>query len=188
MIIGKYSSPRGFKNIDFNKLGLEYTNNSKSWMTREIFDKWLDKLNRKMSGKNRKILLILDNATVHNIRRNFSNIELYFLPKNCTSMVQPLDQCIIRSFKENYRKYLARENTLYDDGEKSYCEIIKNFKIINSLNLIMLSWEIVTKETIINCCKKAFQNWNVGTEREISQNVTGSREVNIEFNNSFNVN
>ncbi|KAG0437262.1 hypothetical protein DMUE_3792, partial [Dictyocoela muelleri] len=40
----------------------------------------------------------------------------------------------------------------------------------------------------INCYKKAFQNWNVGTEREISQNVTGSREANIEFNNSFNVN
>ena len=56
-----------------------------------------------MRSQNRRILLILDNARVHPFDFEFSNIELLYLPPNCTSEIQPLDQGIIKSFKDNYK-------------------------------------------------------------------------------------
>jgi len=57
-----------------------------------------------MKKENRKILLLLDNAPVHNTDKVFSNIELYYLPLNSTSKIQPLDQGIIKAFKAHYTK------------------------------------------------------------------------------------
>ena len=56
-----------------------------------------------MKEEKRNILLLLDNASVHPIDIQLTNIRLLFFPKNSTSVIQPLDQGIIRSFKCNYR-------------------------------------------------------------------------------------
>ena len=67
-------------NIKFNKIGLEYTNNSKAWMTQIIFKKWLNEVNKKMKSEKRKILLILDNAIPHYFTGTLSNVEIFYLP------------------------------------------------------------------------------------------------------------
>ena len=59
-------------------------------MTWEIFNEWLVDFNKDMKKKKRKILLILDNVSSHKPIK-MSNIELMFLPKNTTSIAQPLD-------------------------------------------------------------------------------------------------
>ena len=60
----------------------------------------LKRLERKMKMQNRNVVLFLDNATSHqeSIENNLVNIKLVFLPKNTTSMLQPLDAGIIRTF------------------------------------------------------------------------------------------
>ncbi len=62
-VIGKYKNPRCFKNINKNTFGCQYWNNSKAWMTREIFLEWLRGFDLHVSG--RKVLLIMDNFSGH---------------------------------------------------------------------------------------------------------------------------
>jgi hypothetical protein len=64
--------------------------------------------------------VILDNASSHVVScakvgkscgfstLELSNVTLVFLPPNVTSVVQPLDQGIITSFKIQYKKKLLR--------------------------------------------------------------------------------
>lgn len=52
----------------------------------------------------RRILLLLDNCTAHLNLQNLQNIDLKFLPPNTTSLIQPLDQGIIKTMNTNYRQ------------------------------------------------------------------------------------
>ena len=53
----------------------------------------LQRLNRRMNQEKRKVFLFWDNATCHSEtpQAGLKNIELVFLPKNTTSLLQPLD-------------------------------------------------------------------------------------------------
>ncbi|XP_066977814.1 tigger transposable element-derived protein 1-like [Macrobrachium rosenbergii] len=56
-----------------------------------------------------KILLLLDNAGGHATDLSHEGIQVEFLPPNTTSLIQPMDQGVIRVFKALYTK-----NTLAD--------------------------------------------------------------------------
>jgi hypothetical protein len=49
----------------------------------------------------KKILLLADNCPAHPVLE-----KLVFLPANTTSMLQPMDQGVIRSLKCHYRKLI----------------------------------------------------------------------------------
>ena len=106
--VGKSAKPCCFKNI--NTLPFSYFANRKAWMTSHLFTDVMKTLDQKMIAQNRKIILFLDNATCHSLLpdTNLSNIKLSFMPPNTTSLIQPLDQGIIRSLKAYYRKELVR--------------------------------------------------------------------------------
>lgn len=101
LIIGHFRCPRPLKNINLDKIGVQYTHSTKAWMTGTLFQNYLGDLNEKMISENRKILLLLDNVPSHPSVQ-MSNVELCFLPKNTTSLIQPLDMGIIKSFKDHY--------------------------------------------------------------------------------------
>ena len=51
-----------------------------------------------------KILLLIDNATVHNDFPDVNeNVKIKFLPPNTTSLLQPLDQGAIAITKAHYK-------------------------------------------------------------------------------------
>lgn len=61
-------------------------------MTTDIFTKYLRKLNGAFQrAGDRKVAILLDNASVQQVKESFSNIKLIFLPANTTSKLQPLD-------------------------------------------------------------------------------------------------
>ncbi|KAG0435791.1 Tigger transposable element-derived protein 6, partial [Dictyocoela muelleri] len=91
LLIGKSKTPRGFKDLKFDELKIDYAHNKKTWMNLTLFKQWLDRLNYTMKSENRKILLTLDNALVHLLDVEYSNIELFYFPPNVTSKIQPLD-------------------------------------------------------------------------------------------------
>ncbi|KAG1596075.1 hypothetical protein G6F47_008335 [Rhizopus delemar] len=72
-------------------------------MTTEIFTAYVKKLNVAFGRQNRKIALLLDNASVHKIRIPLNNIKLIFLLANTTSKLQALDAGIIDKFKAHFR-------------------------------------------------------------------------------------
>ncbi|KAG0424115.1 Tigger transposable element-derived protein 4, partial [Dictyocoela muelleri] len=96
--------PNGFKSLDFTKLKISYANNTKAWMNLSLFKSWLGDLNKKMKSENRKILLTRDKSPVHPIGVEYTNVELFYFPLGLTSMIQPLDQGVINSFKSIYKK------------------------------------------------------------------------------------
>lgn len=82
LLIGKAAKPRCFKGI--RKFPLTYRSNKKARMTTELFNEWLVSLNEDIKKQKRKILLFLDNCTVHNNPPFLTNIELQFFPPNTT--------------------------------------------------------------------------------------------------------
>lgn len=99
IVIGKNKSPRGYKiRKDLlrrmtvgNDTYVEYYYNPSAWMNAKIFEQYMTRLDRAFGYKNRKVAILLDNASVHKLAKEFSNIKLVFLPANTTSKLQPLD-------------------------------------------------------------------------------------------------
>ncbi|KAG0441492.1 Tigger transposable element-derived protein 4 [Dictyocoela muelleri] len=150
LIIGKSKRPRWIKDVKDFMDSIVYESSPKAWMNKKIFENWLSSLDKNFIAQNRKILMILDNASCHLIPHKFKNIELIFLPKNTTSKVQPLDQGIIRSFKNKYKKYFLRKITFCNENIPSY-KIGKKFKISDCIPLIIRSWNEISQNTIVNC-------------------------------------
>jgi len=85
-------------------------------MSAYSFGLWLRNFQADIVAKDpsRKILLLLDNASSHvkatkiaQDNGRINNIEVVFLPKNSTSVTQPLDAGIIAVFKRRYRESIS---------------------------------------------------------------------------------
>lgn len=148
LVIGKSRNPRCFKNV--KSLPVDYTANKKAWMTSTIFEEEIRKWNNKLRRSNRKILLVVDNCPAHPELPNLTNITLVFLPPNATSILQPMDQGIIRSFKNYYRRLLVLQ--LIDRMEKKQDPKIS---VLDAIRIMSDAWNNVTPTTIQNCYKKA---------------------------------
>ena len=103
-------------------------------MTTDVMKEVLEKLNAILRRKGRKILLLMDNVPCHshNLADTFSNITIKFLPKNATSMTQPLDAGIIANWKVKYEKKLLR----------IVCSRVDEKRILaKSSNWLMFPWQ-----------------------------------------------
>ena len=107
LVIGKYSKPRCFKTIKL--LPCQYASNSSCWVTRKIFQDLLIKWNKLFQRDNKKICLLVDSCSSYLLVGELSHIKILYLPKNTTSILQPLDQGIIALLKVNYRKLYQRK-------------------------------------------------------------------------------
>ena len=120
-------------------------------MNSEIFEEWVCKLDRKFCADDRNIALFIDNCPAHPSISNLTNVQLVFLSSNKTSILQPMAQGVIRSLKAHYRRRVVR--LLCRALEKREpCPKISN---LQSMKILADSWEVVSKETIINCFRKA---------------------------------
>jgi hypothetical protein len=105
LVIGKSKNPCCFKNI--KRLPVTYKANKSAWMTSTIFEEEIIKWDSELMGK--KILLLVHNCPAHPAIADLQNIELCFLPANTTSVLQPIDQSVIKSLKSHYRRRLLME-------------------------------------------------------------------------------
>lgn len=85
---------------------MDYENNKRDWMTSEVFRKFLFKWDTELKLKKQKILLLVDNCPAHPDVKPLQQIKLVFLPANTTSILQPMDQGVIKSLKDKFRKLL----------------------------------------------------------------------------------
>lgn len=164
LVIGNSKNPRCFKGI--KSFPVEYDGNKSSWMTSELFSKFVTDLNDKQKKIKTKVCLILDNAPVHNIicDQQFDYVDVIFLPKNTTSRLQPLDCGIIRSFKCHYRRYLLKTAIEMIDNNQKVA-----FTILDAIRMVAKSWNAVNSDVISNCFYKAFRkdNYNISNEDDI---------------------
>ncbi|KAF7676606.1 Tigger transposable element-derived protein 6, partial [Cucumispora dikerogammari] len=125
------------------------------WMTTNIFSNYLKNLNEDLIKKKRSILLILDIFSGHKIA-NLSNIKLEFLPKNATSIIQPLDQGVIKAFKSKYLRilnsYLVSSSRI---EEQNIQQLIKGIDLYTVINWVQKSIDCVDRSVIVNSWKKS---------------------------------
>ena len=157
IVIERYVRPRCFASLANNKrpYGCWYYSNNKAWMTTDVIKEVLEKLSAKLKRKGRKILLLMDNAPCrpHNLADTFSNITIKFLPKNTTSMTQPLDAGIIANWKVKYKKKLLRFVCFGVDGKKNASEIVKSVNVSMAIEWGKQAWDEVSSDLIVKCWK-----------------------------------
>ena len=120
-------------------------------MTSDLFEEWIHELDQKFQREDRKIALIADNCPAHPDINHLKTIELVFLPSNTASNTQPMDQGVIWSLKSKCRILSVRRiiSALEND------EDMPSFSVLDAMKMLVLAWESVTEETIINCFSKA---------------------------------
>ena len=120
-------------------------------MDSTLFDEWVRELDVKFQKENRKIALIINNCPAHPTIADLSNVKLIFLPPNITSVSQPMDQGVIKCLKAFYRRRLV--NLMIKRLEHG--QDLPKISILRALQLLVASWNDVTKTTIVNCFGKA---------------------------------
>lgn len=136
LVIGKSKNSRCFKNI--KQLPVTYKANESAWMTAQLFEEEVRKWDAEL--KTRKILLLVDNCPAHPRISNLRNIELAFLPANKTSILQPMEQSVIKSLKGHFRRNMIME-MIKIDGKTS-------INMLQAVNFISKAWKEVTAATI----------------------------------------
>ena len=151
IVKGKYTKPRCFKNLKDIKRPYRcwYFFNTKAWMTTELMNEVLSRLNATLIRKKRSILLFLDIAPCHPsaLAERFSNISIKFLPKNTTSKTQPLDAGIIANWKVKYKKRLLRYVCSKVDESISASDIVKSINISMAIGDDKLGTKCLLKQS-----------------------------------------
>ena len=157
VFIWKSENPRCLRGFDKSCLPVSYYSQSKAWMSGEILENILTKLNRRLLKSNRNILLLMDNAGCHpeELVSKFSNIKIIFLPANTTSALQPLDLGIIQAFKMYYRKrFLSYVVSKIDECDLA-TDVVKSVNVLVALRWVALAWNEVKSDTITKSFRKA---------------------------------
>ena len=97
------------------------------------------------------MVLIIDNCKAHPEIKGLTNIALEFLPPNTTSVLQPMDQGIIRSLKAHYRSSLVKKVIDCIDNN----EPMPKINVLDAMQMATDAWKKVTDETIVNCFRKS---------------------------------
>ena len=96
-------------------------------------------------------VLFIDNSTAHNTIPVMENVKVVFFPPNMTSVVQPMDQGVIKNFKHFYRRLVVQNilsGAYLDEHENIKINILQAARMCNS------AWDQVTQKTIANCFRK----------------------------------
>ncbi|KAG1498507.1 hypothetical protein G6F49_012317 [Rhizopus delemar] len=176
-VIGQHKSPKCFKTranlLSMTAIGkkkkreIEYHYSTNAWMTT-----YVKKLNVAFGRQNRKIALLLDNASIHKIRIPLNNIELIFLLENTTSKLQTLDAGIIANFKAHFRaQQYDRALCLYISKKLDNLDVYKMDQA-QAMFFLANTWLKVKPETINGMLPDLPRNFD--------NKVTGVSQLNLE--------
>lgn len=185
LVIGKSQKPRAFKNINVLSLPVCYRAQKAAWMDSNIFTDWF--INEfvpqvKKYLKERKLpekaILILDNSATHPVDvecEGAPGIKLVFLPSNVTSLIQPMDQGVIESFKRRYRrKFLSEVLGKLDSG----IELISAVKLLNIKDVIYMAaqaYDEIPSSTFIKSWRKVWPN----IEKDVNDAIEDEQPLSI---------
>lgn len=157
LLIGTAKKPRCFKGMNMNALAVQYYAQKSAWMDQKIFTEWFKKVfvpyvQHDLKSKNlpQKAILVLDNAPAHPeealLRSDDGNVRCYFLPANTTSLIQPMDQAVIETFKRRYRKKFIQDLVMEED--LSLQEYWKAYNLKNVVDNASDAWAEISHETL----------------------------------------
>lgn len=161
--------PKCFPDAFDPNLFVHYYSNSNAWMNADVFTHWVTGENRRMAERERKILILLDNAASHNIEGMqktqigefdalvLSNVTLLFFPANVTLVVQPLDQGVFAALKLRYKRKLVAW-TLSQCVSSAQCvaaETVLELDLLQCLIWLVSTWNDLDAEIVRNAWRVA---------------------------------
>lgn len=155
-LIGKSKRPRCFKGVNMDLLPLTYSGQKNAWMTTGLFHEWfhgsfIPQVREKLTalGAEPKALLILDNCSAHPEEKKLVSddgmITAMFLRLNVTSLIQPMDQGVLKALKLLYKKKLLSSLLVTDDRGGSLVDFL-NMKRVSEF--IAEAWKEITPDAI----------------------------------------
>lgn len=182
MLVYRSETPRPLRDKKTEHLPVFWKSNKSAWVTKAIFHDWFInsfalEVKEFLIKKNLafKVLLLLDNVGSHDVTLQTldPNIEVMFLPPNTTSLLQPMDQSIMATFKANYLrkvmdKMLKVANHKNQGTETSFKvkQFWKDFNILESIGLVDESWTEIDSSTLNKCWSKLLPEFVIHTTRE----------------------
>ncbi|XP_064421091.1 tigger transposable element-derived protein 1-like [Latimeria chalumnae] len=162
MLLYRALNPHALKGQNKSQLPVFWQSNRRAWVTAALFIDWFNncfvhEVEKYLASKNLafKVLLILDNAPGHPESLQFAhpNVEVVFLPPNTTSLLQPMDQGLIKTFKSYYTRHTFKRilDQMESDPTLTVSGCWKNYNIADCINNIKDSLEEV-KPTTWNAC------------------------------------
>ena len=76
---------------------LPYRHSANAWMTKVIWQKWLETWDKSLRRDDREIALLVDNCSAHGHVEGLTQITVVRLPANTTSILQPCDIGVIHN-------------------------------------------------------------------------------------------
>ncbi|XP_023231118.1 tigger transposable element-derived protein 1-like isoform X1 [Centruroides sculpturatus] len=161
MLINRSLNPQAMKGVDKSTLPVFWRANRNACVTGVLFRDWFyncfvpeveDYLKRKNISF--KALLLVDNAPRYTEDLNHPAVKLIFLPPDTTSILRPKDQGIIRLFKSLYVRHTFEhilENIDFNSSTTTVTDLWKDFSILNSIEIILLSLKEL-KCSNLNAC------------------------------------
>ncbi|XP_007954366.1 tigger transposable element-derived protein 4 [Orycteropus afer afer] len=148
LIIGKNRNPHCFKGI--KSLPVYYEANRMAWMTAEVFEQWMRKLDEKFQAQQRRVVIFVDSFPAHPEVKNLKSIELAFFPSCLSSKFTAMKQGVIKSLKIKYRHCLIKKFLSSVESSKEFM-----FSLLDAIDTLHLCWRTVTPETIIKSYEEA---------------------------------
>jgi hypothetical protein len=165
LLVYHAENPRALKNITKASLPVVWKSNPKAWVTQIIFQDWyfhhfVPEVEKYCKDNNLpfKILLLVDNAPGHpaSLSDYHANIKVLYLPPNTTSLLQPMDQGVIFTFKKYYLRRTFRQAVKATEGESGITlrQFWKEYNIYKAVKNIDASWRELTTTNINAVWKK----------------------------------
>ena len=150
LVIGGANLSRVCKEVEVEKLPVQWRSNRKAWMETSHFLEWLQDLNQQMQRQERKIILFMDSVSSHLASdATLSNVTIMLIP--ASSCLQPLEAGIQEDFKANYRKrlltYLITQQYLSTGASR-------HVTVLHAISWVAGAWKEVTPSLI---CKSFSQ-------------------------------
>ena len=154
-----------------------------TWFT-EYFKPIVEALHRKKKIPF-KTLLLNDNAPGHAraLLEMYNEINVVFMPANTTSILQPIDQRVISTFKSYYLRNIffkaiaAIDSDCSDGSGQSQLKTWEGFTILDAIKIIHDSWEEVKISTVTGLWKKLIptfiddsEGFKISVEEVIEEN------------------
>ncbi|NWI55948.1 TIGD4 protein, partial [Calyptomena viridis] len=163
LVIGKNKSPPSVKSLP-----VDYEANDRAWMTPEVFEQWMRKLDDRFQAQQRRVVILADSLPAHAEVKNLQSVKLMFFPPDSSSCIAT-KQGVIRSLKVKYRHCLIKRFVDCVEGNKEFM-----LTLLDAIEMLCLCWKEVTPETIV----KSYNGAGFKLETETNDN---GKEVESDF-------
>ncbi|XP_045104420.1 tigger transposable element-derived protein 1-like [Portunus trituberculatus] len=182
LVIYQSENRRALKGFTKAQLPVIWKSNKKAWLTSSLCQDYVceylsPKLKEYAAANNiaNRFLLLTDNAPSHPCAMEdwADNIEVLFLPPSTTSLIQPMDQTVIATFKAYYQRRTMAQlvQALDSNPELTIQQYWRNYNIKKGIDNITTAWNEVDNKTMNAAWSKVWP--------EVVANFTGFVPVSV---------